>query len=142
MIFSLNDKFPQEQIYQLRKILRPAGLTATLLSGPNSYAEDAIVQYSRILCPNTNYNGGKYKATVAGNYLVSVTMMAGTVTAHTTLRKNGLIYVWLYTGNQYDMATQTVYMQLAVNEEIWVQMTNKASILFDVYNTFTVVKLP
>ncbi|XP_063442611.1 uncharacterized protein LOC134722907 [Mytilus trossulus] len=119
-----------------------AGVTATLPSGSNSYAKDAVILYSRILCPDNNYNAGKYKATVAGNYLVSVTMMSGTVAAHTTLRKNGAIYVWLYTGNRYDMATQTVCMQLAVDDEIWVQMTNAASILFDVYNTFTVVKLP
>ncbi|VDI39328.1 Hypothetical predicted protein [Mytilus galloprovincialis] len=117
------------------------GFTATLSSGPNSYAKDAIIQYNRILCPNSNYNAGKYTVTVAGNYLVSVTMMSGTVTAHTTLMKNTAIYVWLYTGNQYDMATQTVYMQLAVGEMIWVKMTNKASILFDVYNTFTVVQV-
>ncbi|XP_063425329.1 uncharacterized protein LOC134708608 [Mytilus trossulus] len=119
-----------------------SGLTVTLPSGPNSYPTNAIIEYNRILCSSTNYAGGKYKATMAGNYLVSVTMMSGTVTAHTTLRKNGGIYVWLYTGNQFDMATQTVCMQLEVNDEIWVQMTNKASILFDVYNTFTVVKLP
>ncbi|XP_063443292.1 uncharacterized protein LOC134723665 [Mytilus trossulus] len=119
-----------------------AGVTATLPGGSNSYAKDAVVQYNQILVPDANYNAGKYKATVAGNYLVSVTMMSGTVAAHTTLRKNGPIYVWLYTGNRYDMATQTVCMQLAVDDEIWVQMTNAASILFDVYNTFTVVKLP
>ncbi|XP_063443251.1 uncharacterized protein LOC134723620 [Mytilus trossulus] len=119
-----------------------AGLTATLPSGVHSYAKDAMIQYSRILCPNTNYNAGKYTATVAGYYLVSVTMMSGTVTAHTTIMKNNNIYVWLYTSNQYDMATQTVCMQLAVGEMVWVKMTNRASILFDVYNTFTVVKLP
>ncbi|XP_063422793.1 uncharacterized protein LOC134707167 [Mytilus trossulus] len=118
------------------------GLTATLPTGQNSYQTNAIIQYNRILCPTANYNDGKYIVTVAGNYLVSVTMMSGTVTAHTTLRKNGAIYVWLYTGNQYDMATQTVCMQLKVGDTIWVQMTNTASILFDVYNTFTVVKLP
>ena len=98
-----------------------------------------------MLCTDAGYNHYTGIFTVgagkAGNYLVSVTMMSGLVTAHTTLRKNGAIYVWLYTGNQYDMATQTVCMELAEGDTIWVQMNNKASSLFDVYNTFTAVRI-
>lgn len=78
---------------------------------------------------------------MAGTYLVSDTMMSGDVNTHTTLRKNGAFYVWLYAGEKYEMATQTIIMQLVEGDQIWVQMTNKASIFFDVYNTFTIAKI-
>ncbi|VDI60719.1 Hypothetical predicted protein, partial [Mytilus galloprovincialis] len=120
--------------------------TATLPGGNNPYPKDGDIIYNKMLCKDPGYKSITGIFTVgtgmAGSYLVSVTMMSGTVTAHTTLRKNGDIYVWLYTSNQYDMATQTVCMQLEVGDKIWVQMTNQASSLFDVYNTFSAVRIP
>ncbi|XP_071151366.1 uncharacterized protein [Mytilus edulis] len=122
-----------------------AAFTATLPGGVNPYGQNEKIRYNRMLCTEAGYNHYTGIFTVgegkAGNYLVSVTMMSGFVTAHTTLRKNGAIYVWLYTGNQYDMATQTVCMELEEGDTIWVQMNNKASSLFDVYNTFTAVRI-
>ncbi|VDI58801.1 Hypothetical predicted protein [Mytilus galloprovincialis] len=122
-----------------------AGFTATLPGGVNPYALNAMIKYNRMLCPDADYNKDTgifiVGAGMAGNYLVSVTMMSGLVTGYTTIRKNNAIYVYLYTGRPYEMATQTVYMQLAVGDTIWVQMTIKASSLFDVYNTFTAVRI-
>ncbi|XP_063443408.1 uncharacterized protein LOC134723790 [Mytilus trossulus] len=123
-----------------------AAFTATLPGGANHYGLNEKIRYNQMLCTDDGYNYHTGTFTVgtgkAGNYLVSVTMMSGLhVTAHTTLRKNGAIYVWLYTGYHYDMATQTVCMKLADGDKIWVQMNNKASSLFDVYNTFTAVRI-
>ena len=67
-------------------------------------------------------------------------MMSGTFTAHTTLRKNGIIMVWLYTGNQYDMASQTINCDLVEGDVLCVQMQSGSS-LFSVYNTFTAVRI-
>ena len=78
---------------------------------------------------------------MGGVYSVSVSMMSGTVTAHATLRKNEAILVWLFTNKEYDMASQTINIQLVEGDEIWVQMTNQASSLFDVYNTFSAVRI-
>ncbi|XP_063447257.1 uncharacterized protein LOC134726773 [Mytilus trossulus] len=123
-----------------------ASLTATLTTGYHSYPANGVIKYSKFLCNDPCYNNATGIYTVcpgmAGCYLVSVTMMSGQVMAHTTLRKNGGIYVWLFTGNSWDMATQTVCMKLEVADQIWIQMQNSASYLFDVYNTFNVVKIP
>ncbi|XP_063397677.1 uncharacterized protein LOC134682000 [Mytilus trossulus] len=121
-----------------------AAFTGTLPTGLHSYAQNAIINnHNNVLNSDPNYSGGIYTvpAGQAGTYLVSVTMMSGDDSTHTTLMKNGAIYVWLYTGEKYEMATQTVSMTLVVGDQIRVQMTNKASTLFDVYNTFTVAKI-
>lgn len=73
-----------------------------------------------------------------GIYKVTVTMMSGLVTGHTTLRKNGEIIVWLFTYKEYDMATQSINLQLQREDKLWVQM-NSGSSLFSVYNTFSAV---
>lgn len=97
-----------------------------------------------MLLADSDYNSGSgvFTPSKNGTYSVSVTMMSGTVAAHLTLRKNGVTYVWLYTGNEYDMATQNVNMDLKVGDQVWVQMTNAARSLFDVYNTFSAVLIP
>ncbi|VDI58799.1 Hypothetical predicted protein [Mytilus galloprovincialis] len=122
-----------------------AAFTATLPGGVNPYALNAMIKYNKILCTDAGYNKDTgifmVSAGMAGNYLVSVTMMSGLVTGYTTLKKNGTPNVYLYTGTPYEMATQTVYMQLAVGDTIWVEMSFKASSLFDVYNTFTAVRI-
>ncbi|VDI09819.1 Hypothetical predicted protein [Mytilus galloprovincialis] len=124
-----------------------AQFTATLPSGYNTANLQPCIQYNMVKClgMGVNYNPmtGEFTATVAGNYLVSVTMMTGTVAGHTNLMKNNdPVYVWLFTGNQYDMGTQVVLMNLAVNDRVWVRMANGASTLFDVYNTFSAVRVP
>ncbi|VDI73222.1 Hypothetical predicted protein [Mytilus galloprovincialis] len=119
-----------------------AAFTMTCPNGHNIISETpAIVKYNQPLSMDINYNvmTGKYKAPETGTYLVSVTLMTGIVAGHATLMKNG-VYVWLYSGNQYDMATQTVIMELTKGQEIWVEMANGARTLFGAYNTFTVVK--
>ncbi|VDI29901.1 Hypothetical predicted protein [Mytilus galloprovincialis] len=79
-----------------------------------------------------------YTVPRTGIYKVTVTMMSGLVTGHTTLRKNGEIVVWLFTNKEYDMATQSINLQLQLGDEIWVQM-NSGSSLYSVYNTFSAV---
>ncbi|VDI00492.1 Hypothetical predicted protein [Mytilus galloprovincialis] len=113
----------------------------TLSSGSNTISGPPyIVKYNQPLSMDINYNvaTGKYKVPETGTYLVSVTLMTGTVSGHATLMKNG-VYVWIYSGNQYDMATQTVIMELTKGQEIWVEMANGHT-LYGAYNTFTVVK--
>ncbi|XP_063443256.1 uncharacterized protein LOC134723625 [Mytilus trossulus] len=121
-----------------------AAFTATLPSGNHFYPQNGIIRYNRMLLTDSAYNSnsGVYTVTTNGTYSVSVTMMSGTVAAHLTMRKNSAIYVWLYTGNEYDMATQNVNMNLVIGDQIWMQMNNQASRLFDVYNTFSAVRIP
>ncbi|VDI42533.1 Hypothetical predicted protein, partial [Mytilus galloprovincialis] len=120
--------------------------TATLPTGPHCCAKTfPRVKYSEIKCADPGYDPVTGTFTVAagmaGKYLVSVTMMTGTAAGHLQLIKNAPpAYVWLYTGNEYDMATQTVCMDLVVGDQVWVQPTYWAMYLFDVYNTFTVIK--
>ncbi|XP_063443407.1 uncharacterized protein LOC134723789 [Mytilus trossulus] len=122
-----------------------AGFSVTLPGGANSYALNAMIKYNQMLYTDGVYNKDTgifiVGAGMAGNYLVSVSMMSGTVTGFTTLKKNNIPYVYLYTRPPYEMATQTVYIQLAVGDTIWVEMTITASSLFDVYNTFTAVRI-
>ncbi|XP_071172030.1 complement C1q and tumor necrosis factor-related protein 9-like [Mytilus edulis] len=122
-----------------------AAFTATLpTGGAHYYPLNGIIRYNVVLLADSAYNSGSgvFTASKNGTYSVSVTMMSGTVAAHLTLRKNGVTYVWLYTGNEYDMATQNVNMDLKVGDQVWVQMTNAARSLFDVYNTFSAVLIP
>ncbi|XP_071172029.1 complement C1q-like protein 2 [Mytilus edulis] len=79
-----------------------------------------------------------YTVPLNGIYKVTVTMMSGLVTGHTTLRKNGEIVVWLFTSKEYDMATQSINLQMQRGDKLWVQMNNGSS-LFSVYNTFSAV---
>ncbi|XP_071172031.1 uncharacterized protein [Mytilus edulis] len=119
-----------------------AASTATLPTGYHTGVTiTPCVKYSRRLCMDPNYNPltGIYTVTMNGTYLVSVTMMTGIYAGHCRLTKNKVNYVWLYTGNQYDMATQTVCMDLVVGNQI--SVVTSAPALFDVYNTFTVVKV-
>nr|CBX41697.1 putative C1q domain containing protein MgC1q48 [Mytilus galloprovincialis] len=121
-----------------------AAFTATLPTGSHYYPQNGIIRYNQVLLADPGYNSasGVFTAPMNGTYSVSVTMMSGLVTAHLTLRKNTVTYVWLYTGNEYDMATQNVNMNLVIGDQIWVQMTNRATYLFDVYNTFSAVLIP
>ncbi|XP_063443252.1 uncharacterized protein LOC134723621 [Mytilus trossulus] len=117
-----------------------ASFTATLPGGYNTNNLKPCVQYNQVLCPDDGYNSttGVFTAEINGTYIVSVTMMTGLVAGHTNLMKNDGTYVWLYTGNQWDMATQVVCMDLVEGDRIWVIMANTASYtLFDVYNVFS-----
>ncbi|VDI18351.1 Hypothetical predicted protein [Mytilus galloprovincialis] len=116
-----------------------AAFTATLPGGVHLFQNDDFIGYPIKLLDNRGYSSGIFTVLpgLGGVYSVSVTMMSGSVTAHTTLRKNGAILVWLFTNKEYDMASQTINIQLVVGDRIWVQMTNQASSLFDVYNTFS-----
>lgn len=119
-----------------------AAFTVILPGGVQPYQKDSIIKYSEVLDNDGNAydpSTGIFTVDMDGFYSISVTMMSGLVTAHTTLRKNGAILTWLYTNNNYNMASQTVNLQLLANDTIWVQMNNKASRLFDVYNTFSAV---
>ncbi|VDI30050.1 Hypothetical predicted protein [Mytilus galloprovincialis] len=120
-----------------------AAFTATLPGGVHPYQNGAFIGYPIKLLNNSGYSNGIFTVLpgMGGVYLVSVTMMSGSVTGHTTLRKNGAIYVWLFTNKEYDMASQTINIQLAEGDRIWVQMTNQASSLFDVYNTFSAIRI-
>ncbi|CAG2201410.1 BCS1 [Mytilus edulis] len=121
-----------------------ADLTATLTTGAHSYPPNGVIGYNRVINTefSNSYSNGIYTVSRgnAGRYLVSVTMMSGLVPAWLTLRRNEAeIYVWLYTGTPWQMATQTVSMALGVSDRISVHMQSTASRLFDVYNTFTVM---
>ncbi|XP_076109282.1 thrombospondin-2-like [Mytilus galloprovincialis] len=120
-----------------------AAFTATLPGGVHPYQNGAFIGYPIKLLDNSGYSNGIFtvRPGMGGVYLVSVTIMSGSVTCHTTLRKNGAILVWLFTNKEYDMASQTINIQLAEGDRIWVQMTNQASSLFDVYNTFSAVRI-
>ncbi|XP_063441023.1 thrombospondin-1-like isoform X2 [Mytilus trossulus] len=117
--------------------------TATLPGGVHPYQNGAIIGYPIKLLDNSGYSNGIFTVLpgMGGVYSVSVTIMSGSVIGHTTLRKNGAILVWLFTNKEYDMASQTINIQLAEGDRIWVQMTNQASSLFDVYNTFSAVRI-
>ncbi|CAG2214168.1 HMCN [Mytilus edulis] len=118
-------------------------LTATLPGGVHPYQNGAFIGYPIKLLDTPAYSKGIFTVPpgMGGVYSVSVSMMSGTVTAHATLRKNEAILVWLFTNKEYDMASQTINIQLVEGDEIWVQMTNQASSLFDVYNTFSAVRI-
>ncbi|CAG2214170.1 HMCN [Mytilus edulis] len=120
-----------------------AAFTATLPGGVHFFQNGGFIGYPIKLLDNRGYSSGIFTVLpgLGGVYSVSVTMMSGYVTAHTTLRKNGAILVWLFTNNKYDMASQTINIQLVEGDRIWVQMTNQASSLFDVYNTFSAVRI-
>ncbi|VDI18354.1 Hypothetical predicted protein [Mytilus galloprovincialis] len=117
--------------------------TATLPGGVHPYQNGAFIGYPIKLLDTPAYSKGIFSVLpgMGGIYSVSVTMMSGSVTGHTTLRKNGDILVWLFTNKEYDMASQTITIQLVEGDKIWVQMTNQASSLFDVYNTFSAVRI-
>lgn len=95
-----------------------------------------------MLLSDSNYISGVFTVGLGMNglYSISGSMMSGGVSAHTTIRKNGEILVWLFTNKEFDMASQTISIALVQGDRIWVQTTNKASSLLDVYNTFSVVK--
>lgn len=76
----------------------------------------------------------------AGVYSVSVSMMSGDQPSHLTLRKDGVALVWLFTSKDNNMASQTINVNLAEGDLIFVQM-NSGSSLFSVYNTFSAVKV-
>ncbi|VDI17779.1 Hypothetical predicted protein [Mytilus galloprovincialis] len=120
-----------------------AAFTATLTGGVHSYQNGGLIGYPIKLLDTRGYSNGIFTVLpgMGGVYLVSATMMSGSVTGHTTLRKNGAILVWLFTNNEYDMASQTINIHLVEGDRIWVQMTNQASSLFDVYNTFSAVRI-
>ncbi|CAG2249589.1 THBS1 [Mytilus edulis] len=120
-----------------------AAFTSTLPGGVHPYQNGAVIGYPIKLLDNSGYSNGIFTVLpgMGGIYSVSVTIMSGSVTGHTTLRKNGAILVWLFTYKEYDMASQTINIQLAEGDRIWVQMTNQASSLFDVYNTFSAIRI-
>ncbi|VDI18353.1 Hypothetical predicted protein [Mytilus galloprovincialis] len=120
-----------------------AAFTATLPGGAHPYQNGGLIGFSIKLLDNRGYSNSIFTVPpgMGGVYLVSVTMMSGTVTGHTTLRKNGAILVWLFTNIEYDMASLTINIQLVEGGRIWIQMNNQASSLFDVYNTFSAVRI-
>ncbi|XP_063415223.1 uncharacterized protein LOC134697108 [Mytilus trossulus] len=77
----------------------------------------------------------------AGVYSLSVSMMVdGTKPTHLTLRKGAEILVWLFAHQRFNMASQTINVNLVEGDQIFVQM-NTGNELFDVYNTFSVAKV-
>ncbi|CAG2257871.1 HMCN [Mytilus edulis] len=120
-----------------------AAFTATLPGGAHPYQNGGLIGYPIKLLDTRGYSNGILTVLpgMGGVYSISVTMMSGYVTGHTTLRKNGAILVWLFTNKEYDMASQTINIQLVEGDRIWVQVNNQASSLFDVYNTFSAVRI-
>ncbi|VDI36604.1 Hypothetical predicted protein [Mytilus galloprovincialis] len=125
----------------------PVAFTATLPLGNTPVSVGNRVKYNQVHCVTGNppvYNLGTGIFTVptgrAGVYSVSVSMMSGFQSSHLTMRKNGVVLVWLFTSNDYNMASQTVNVNLAEGDLIFVQM-NSGSSLFSVYNTFSAVKV-
>ncbi|XP_071172028.1 collagen alpha-2(VIII) chain-like [Mytilus edulis] len=120
-----------------------AAFTATLPLNAQPVPTGSIVKYGTKLINGdlaSDYDPvtSIYTVPRTGIYKVTVTMMSGLVTGHTTLRKNGEIIVWLFTYKEYDMATQSINLQLQREDKLWVQM-NSGSSLFSVYNTFSAV---
>ncbi|XP_063398905.1 collagen alpha-1(X) chain-like [Mytilus trossulus] len=123
-----------------------AAFTVTLPSGTQTRSADSKVRYDQIIYnPQNEYSPTTGIFTVgnglAGVYWMSVSMMSGLVPAHTTIMKNGEILVWLFTNNSYDMATQSITVELSAGDKIWVQIANSGSSLFSVYNTFSAFKI-
>ncbi|VDI25497.1 Hypothetical predicted protein [Mytilus galloprovincialis] len=120
--------------------------TVTLPSGIQTRSADSRVRYDQIIYnPLNEYNPTTGIFTIGerldGVYPLSVSMMPGRVTAHTTLMKNGEILVWLFTNNSYDMASQSIIIDLSAGDKIWVQIANSGSSLFSVYNTFSALQI-
>ncbi|XP_063442572.1 thrombospondin-1-like [Mytilus trossulus] len=91
-----------------------AAFTATLPGGVYPYQNGGLIGYPIKLLDTRGYSNGIFTVLpgMGGVYSVSVTMMSGSVTGHTTLRKNGDILVWLFTNKEYDMASQTINIHL------------------------------
>lgn len=106
----------------------------------------SCVRYNQILCNTANeYNPstGIFTVQTNGTYSISVSMMSGMLTSHLTLRKLGIsstYMVWLYTGTNYNMASQTINCELVVGDTMCVYAQSGSS-LFSVYNTFTAVRI-
>lgn len=120
-----------------------AAFTVTLPSGTQT---DSKVRYDQIIYnPLNDYSPTTGIFTVGdglgGVYSVSVSMMSGRIPAHTTIMKNGEIVVWLFTNNSYDMASQSITIELSSGDKLWVQIANSGSSLFSVYNTFSAFQI-
>ncbi|XP_063410732.1 uncharacterized protein LOC134693756 [Mytilus trossulus] len=125
----------------------PVAFTATLPSGNTTVSVGNRVKYNQIHSatgdpPVYDIDTGIFTVPTGrtGVYSVSVSMMSGFQSSHLTLRKNGVIMVWLFTSKDYNMASQTISVNLAEGDLIFVQMNSGAS-LFSVYNTFSAVKI-
>ncbi|VDI05741.1 Hypothetical predicted protein [Mytilus galloprovincialis] len=122
------------------KAISTVAFTATLPLGFTPVSIGSKVRYNRILLnKGGEYTSGLFTVKTKGLYHVSVSMMSGSVTSHTTLRRNNVVLVWLFTNrNEYDMASQSINLELNVGDVISVQV-NTGSNLFSVYNTFSAV---
>ncbi|VDI15734.1 Hypothetical predicted protein [Mytilus galloprovincialis] len=123
-----------------------AAFTVTLSSGTQTRSADSKVRYDQIIYnPQNEYSPITGIFTVGnelgGVYSVSVSMMSGRVPAHTTIMKNGELLVWLFTNNSYDMASQSITVELSAGDKVWVQIANSGSSLFSVYNTFSAFQI-
>lgn len=123
-----------------------AGFSVSLQPGITTVGVGNTVKYNKDINDPTSLAYEKeagvftVPANEAGTYSVSVTMMSGYEPAHLTLMKGTDILVWLFTDKTFNMASQTINVVLAENDQISVQM-NSGSDLFDVYNTFSAYKI-
>ncbi|VDI12462.1 Hypothetical predicted protein [Mytilus galloprovincialis] len=127
-----------------------AHFTMTLPSGTTTVGSGNKVKYNTVV---DNPTGSGYNPTTgcftvvagtgpagAGVYSISVSMMSGFDPSHLTIRKGSQVLVWLYTDKDYNMASQTINVNLVLADQICVQMET-GSDLFDVYNTFSMAKI-
>ncbi|XP_076071792.1 uncharacterized protein LOC143043296 [Mytilus galloprovincialis] len=123
-----------------------AGLSVSLQPGITTVGVGNTVKYSKNITDRTSLAYEKeagvftVPANEAGTYSISVTMMSGYAPAHLTLMKGTDILVWLFTDKTFNMASQTINVALAENDQISVQMKS-GSDLFDVYNTFSACRI-
>lgn len=128
-----------------------ASFTMTLPLGKPTVGVLSKVKY-KVVCENPTDSGDNPATDIftvpvtwtgvgACVYALSVSMMSGFKPFHLTLRKDTQVLVWLYTDKDYNMKSQTINVYLAVDDQISVQM-EAGSDLADVYNTFSVVKIP
>ncbi|CAC5388710.1 C1QL [Mytilus coruscus] len=126
---SYKNSFPQIRRYSRtgdNGLSSFTAFTATLSGKHVKWLKGDIIKYSRILTNIGNRydpSTGIFTVETPGVYSVSTSMIGGIRQCTlATLRKNGNILVWLFTGPKWDMASQTIYIAMVKGDKIWVQI--------------------
>ncbi|VDI84061.1 Hypothetical predicted protein [Mytilus galloprovincialis] len=100
--------------------------TVTLNRNSIIWKKGDILKFTRVLTNIGNtYNiyTGIFTVATDGVYAVSAAMIGGKgQSTHVSLRENGQVMVWLFTGPQFDMAAQTINLALRKGDRLWLRM--------------------